>query len=115
MALEVIFVVRLPRLAAHIAETLAAHTGHEITPLGSLNSLIAPRTELGILGNPLGIGFLLEHNLSPFVLLITGAGRVVVTLAVEAERFPADALHGRHGVVLTFYAVVAVGPRAALV
>lgn len=49
MAFEVVFVIWLPRLRTHIAETFAASAGHEVATHRPLNCLLAPGTYLGIL------------------------------------------------------------------
>jgi hypothetical protein len=40
---------------------------------------------------------------------------VVVILAFEAKRFPTDAFHCSHCIVIALNAIVAIGTRAALV
>lgn len=91
VTLEMILVVRFPRLRTHIAEVFATCARHEITTHRTLHSFPAPGTYLGILGDPLGISLLLDHLVHPLVLLITLTGVMIVTLAAEAEDLAAVA------------------------
>ncbi len=93
MALEVVLVVRLPRLRAHVAEILSTGTGHKIAAHRSLDCLLTPGANLGVLGNPLGISFFLQDLLHPHLLFLASAGVVIIALAAEAEDLAARAGH----------------------
>lgn len=81
VALEVVLVVWLPGLRTHVAEMLTTSTGHEVAAHRSFHCLLAPGAYLGVLGDPLGVGFFFEHLLHPLFLFFTFAGVVVITLA----------------------------------
>lgn len=115
MAFKVIFVIRLPRFTAHVAEAFPTNTRHKITTRRPLYSLATPGTQLCVLGYPLSIGFLLEHNIQPSSPFLASAGRVVVVHAPETENLAAGALDRSDGEVLALDAVVAISTRAASV
>lgn len=91
MTLEVILVVGLPRLRAHVAETFAAGAGHEVAAHRSLNCLLAPGTDLRVLGDPLRIGLFFHDLLDPLGLFLALAGVVIIALTPEAEDLAAVA------------------------
>lgn len=114
MALEMVFVVWFPRLRAHVAEALAAGAGHEVAAHRSLNCFFAPGTYLGILGDPLGIGFLLHDLLDPLCLFLAFARVVVIALAPEAENLSAVADYCIE-LCVDFDAVATIDSRAELI
>lgn len=115
MAFEVILMVWLPGLAAHIAEALAAQTSHEVASGRSLHSLVTPGADLGVQGHPFGISLFLEHHVQPLGPFFTRAWAVVIIFAAETKVLAAITLDCRHIVVFALDAVGAIGPRAALV
>lgn len=114
MALEVVLVVWLPRLRTHVAEAFAAGAGHEVAAHRSLNCLLAPGTDLGVLGDPLRIGLFLHNLLDPLALFLALAGVVIVALAPEAEDLSAVADYCIE-LRVDFDAVAAVDSRAELI
>ena len=94
MALEMVFMVRLPRLRTHIAKAFTTSTCHEVTPHRSLNRFFAPRTNLGIGSYPLCICFLWKNLLYPFLFLIAFTGIMIITLTFKAKNFSASTLDG---------------------
>lgn len=58
VALEVVLVVRFPRLRTHIAEVLTAGAGHEVATHRPLHRLFAPWANLSIARNPFSIRLL---------------------------------------------------------
>lgn len=114
MAFEVVLVVRLPGLRTHIAKTLATSAGHEVTTHWSLYSLITPRTNLSVLGNPFRIRLLWNNLLDPFALLFAGARVVIIALAAEAEDLAASTEHSIYWSV-HLNAVAAINPCTKLV
>jgi len=78
VAFEMVFVIWLPRFRTHIAEIFTTSAGHEVTTHRPLHCLLAPRTNLSVLGNPFSIRLLAHHLLNPLHLLIALARIVVV-------------------------------------
>lgn len=83
-----ILMIRFPWSRTHVAETFAASACHEVATHRSLHCLVAPRTDLSILGNPFGIGLLTNYLLGPFGLLLARARVMIIALAAEAKNFP---------------------------
>ena len=80
VALEMIFVVRLPRLRTHVTEVLTTSASYEVTPMGSFYCLFAKRTYFSILRYPLHISLFLNHPRHPPFFLFTETGMVVIAL-----------------------------------
>jgi hypothetical protein len=114
MALEMVLVVWLPRLGAHIAKAFAAGAGHVVAARRPLDCLLAPGTNLGVMGDPLDIRLFADHLLEPLGFLVAFAGVVVVALATETEHLSASA-HHRVQRSVHLYAVAAVHPSAKLI
>lgn len=114
MALEVVLVIWLPRLRAHVAEALAASAGHEVAAHRSLNCLLAPGTYLGILGDPLRICFFLHNLLDPLGLFLAFARVVIIALTPETEYLSAVADYCIE-LRVDFDAISAVNSRAELI
>lgn len=85
MAIEVVLMVRLPRLRTHITETFAACTGHVVAAHRSFNCLVTPRTDFSVLRYPLCISLLTKNFLNPTVLFLTVARVMIITLASETK------------------------------
>jgi hypothetical protein len=85
VAIEVVLMIRLPRLRTHIAETFPASTGHVVAAHRSLDCFVTPWTNFCVLRYPLCIGLLSEDFLDPTCLLLTVARIMVITLAPETE------------------------------
>jgi hypothetical protein len=114
VAPEVVLVVGLPRLRAHVAETFAAFADHEVAAHRTLHCLPAGGTDLCVLRDPFGIGLFLYHLLHPLCLLLAFARVVVVALAPKTEDLAAVALDCVLGVV-DFDAIAAICARAELI
>lgn len=114
VAPEVVLVVWLPGLRAHVAEVFAAFADHEVAAHRALHCLPAGGADLCVLRYPLSVRLFLYHLLHPPCLLLAFAGVVVVALAAKAEDLAAVALDCVLGVVY-FDAVAAICARAELV
>ena len=91
MALEMIFVVWLPRSRTHITKILATSASHEVATHRSLHSFLAPWTYLSICTDPLRICLLCQHLFEPFRFLLTFARIVIVRHTPKAEYLPTGA------------------------
>lgn len=78
VAFEMVLMVWLPRFRTHVAEIFTTSACHEVTAHRPFHCLLAPRTDLGVLGNPFSICLLAHHLLNPLHLLIALARIVVV-------------------------------------
>ena len=93
VALEMIFVVRLPRLRTHVTEVLTTSASYEVTPMGSFYCLFAKRTYFSILRYPLHISLFLNHPRHPPFFLFTETGMVVIALTQVAKNFATSTLY----------------------
>ena len=114
VALEMILMVRLPGLRAHVAKIFTAFACHEVAAHRPLDRLLARGADLCVLGDPFSISLLFYDLFDPSALLVAAARVVVVTLAEKAEDFAAVAFDCVLGTVY-FYAIAAVRPRAELI
>jgi hypothetical protein len=115
VALEMVSVVRFPRLCTHVAETFAASTSHKVAALISFHCLFTPRTDLRIHRYPFGISFLRNHLQLPLSFLLTLARIVVIALTLKAEYLFAIAGHYLDSWFIQFDAVSTVCSWAKLI
>ena len=115
VALEVVFVVGLPGPRAHVAEVFATGAAHEVAAHAPFHRLLAGGTNLCVVADPLGVGFLCHDLLEPHQLLLALAGVVVIRLALEAEDLSTGAPHCLNVRLVNPDAVGAVSSRAKLI
>ena len=115
VAIEVVFMVWLPRLRTHIAEIFTTSTSHKVATHRTLNSLFTKRTYFGIIYNPLNVSLLHQNLRNPLGLLFTFTGVMIITLASETEHLSAHTLYCLQTKLVQFYAIVAVNSSAELI
>jgi hypothetical protein len=115
VTLEMILVIRFPRLGTHVAETFAASTSHKVAACRSFHCLLTPRTDLRIHRYPFGIGFFRNHLQLPLSFLLTLARIVVIALTFKAKYFAAYAGHRLDRWLIYLNAVSTVSPSAELI
>lgn len=85
VAIEVVLMVRLPRLRTHVAKAFPTCTSHIVTAHRSFDCFVTPWTDFSVLGYPLCISLLSQNFLDPTCLFLAVARVMIITLASKTK------------------------------